>query len=374
MFHAASKGKRFYLFTLLFSTSSYADNYRWDRPVTHSNFSDEKFLPAVPPEKSRNISLAESRRAISADDRQQAPQIKKLKKLLALEKAQVQRLKQKLKNETTQNKVCPAPLNVSSYFSKIKGEQTLLANAIPVLRPILTFLPLLTGSLILPDEKTPDSVSGSSLALADENKISYASGVAIGKNISLMQSQNKMLNLPFDKKTLLAGIEDYLKQRSLLSESEVDALIARQDNDLAQASHNYAQRQHKEGDRFIKTFMLRPNTKRAAAGFYYRIEKKGEGKIMPDERVVIQVRESLSDGMVINDMARNGSFISLPLRDYPPLFKDAITLTGKNGVITLVVPPELAWGDRGYPPSIPPGATLVYSVALIESPPSSTGY
>ncbi|WP_336768936.1 FKBP-type peptidyl-prolyl cis-trans isomerase N-terminal domain-containing protein [Pantoea endophytica] len=373
MFLAASKGKRFYLFALLFSTSSYAENYRWDRSDTRSNFADEKFLPAAPPEKSRNISSAESRRAISADDRQQTHQITKLKKLLALEKAQVQRLKQKLKNETTQNKVCPAPLNIFSSLPQIKGEQTLIANAIPVLRPVLTFLPLLTGSLILPHDETANSVSGGSLSLADEDKVSYASGVAIGKNISLMQSQNKMLNIPFDKKTLLAGIEDYLKQRSLLSESEVDALIARQDKDLVRASHNYAQRQQKEGDRFIKKFMQRPDTKRAAAGFYYRIEKKGEGKIMPDERVVIQVRESLSNGTVVNDMARNGSFISLPLRDYPPLFKDAISLTGKKGIITLVVPPELAWGDRGYPPSIPPGATLVYSVALLETPTSSIG-
>ncbi|MDQ3659651.1 MAG: FKBP-type peptidyl-prolyl cis-trans isomerase [Actinomycetota bacterium] len=38
-----------------------------------------------------------------------------------------------------------------------------------------------------------------------------------------------------------------------------------------------------------------------------------------------------------------------------------------GGIRRLVIPPELAYGDDGLPPRVPPGATLIYRIELLEA-------
>jgi FKBP-type peptidyl-prolyl cis-trans isomerase len=73
---------------------------------------------------------------------------------------------------------------------------------------------------------------------------------------------------------------------------------------------------------------------------------------------------SLTDGTVIQDMELSGKVLSQPLEAYPPLFREAIGYLRNHGSVTLVVPPELAYGEAGYSPKIPPHTTMIYELRI----------
>lgn len=78
------------------------------------------------------------------------------------------------------------------------------------------------------------------------------------------------------------------------------------------------------------------------------------------------MKETLTDGTVIQDMETSGAVLSQPISQFPPLFADALKQLKNHGTLTLVVPPELAYGEKGYPPNVPPNATMIYTLRIAE--------
>ncbi|ENZ4546199.1 FKBP-type peptidyl-prolyl cis-trans isomerase, partial [Escherichia coli] len=103
-----------------------------------------------------------------------------------------------------------------------------------------------------------------------------------------------------------------------------------------------------------------------SSGFWYRVEHIGDGELISGDDTVVDVVvvEKLTDGTVIEDMDARGTVISQPLGEYPPVFRSALLLLKNHGTVTVAAPPELAYGDEGYPPKVPPGATMVYTIRV----------
>ncbi|MBB3324128.1 FKBP-type peptidyl-prolyl cis-trans isomerase [Atlantibacter sp. RC6] len=111
--------------------------------------------------------------------------------------------------------------------------------------------------------------------------------------------------------------------------------------------------------------------KRASLGYYYLIVDKGTGKIKNNDTVAVTMRESLPNGKVINDMSKKGSVLALPLNQFPPLFKSAISQVNNHGELRIVVPPELAYGEKGSMPDIPPNSTMIYDIKVVDVSPGA---
>lgn len=196
---------------------------------------------------------------------------------------------------------------------------------------------------------------------------SYAAGVALGRDIQTMLAERKNWGITPDKTVLLAGVIDTFNGHYQLSDAQLASALAESEKAVNDARSQAAKTQTSKGEAFVAEFKKKKGTQKSPAGFWYRIDYMGDEPIAENARVDIVVKESLTDGSVIQDMDRSGKVMSQPLSAYPPLFREAIGHLKNHGTLTMVVPPELAYGETGYAPQIPPNATMVYELRIADA-------
>ncbi|HFZ1794044.1 TPA: FKBP-type peptidyl-prolyl cis-trans isomerase N-terminal domain-containing protein [Serratia marcescens] len=195
---------------------------------------------------------------------------------------------------------------------------------------------------------------------------SYAAGVALGRDIQTMLAERKNWGINPDKTLLLAGVIDTFNGHYQLSDAQLTRALAESEKTVNDARNQAAKVQTSKGEAFVTEFKKKKGTQKSPAGFWYRIDYVGDEAIKENARVDIVVKESLTDGSVIQDMDRSGKVMSQPLSAYPPLFREAIGHLKNHGSLTMVVPPALAYGETGYAPQIPPNATMVYELRIVD--------
>jgi FKBP-type peptidyl-prolyl cis-trans isomerase len=192
----------------------------------------------------------------------------------------------------------------------------------------------------------------------------YAAGTALGHDIVRLLDERKSWGVIADRSTVLAGVIDAFSGQYQLKTDVLSKALTESETAVNTAHKQNSQTQQKNGDAYIADFKKQKNVMLSPTGFWYRVDYAGDTSL-PDGAVLdVVVKESLTDGTVIQDMDLNGKVLSQPLEAYPPLFREAIGYLRNHGELTLVVPPELAYGEAGYPPKVPPSATLVYALRV----------
>ncbi len=110
-----------------------------------------------------------------------------------------------------------------------------------------------------------------------------------------------------------------------------------------------------------KTFTTTPS------GLQYRVLRKGSGgNPKATNTVKVNYHGWLDDGKVFDSSYQQGEAISFPLNQVILGWTEGMQQVGQGGMIELVIPSKIGYGDRGAPPVIPPKATLHFLVELIE--------
>ena len=95
-------------------------------------------------------------------------------------------------------------------------------------------------------------------------------------------------------------------------------------------------------------------------------KKEGTGKApKATDTVTVHYAGWLTNGTAFDSSYKRGAPASFPLNRVIAGWTEGLQLMkiGEKG--RLVCPSDLAYGDRGRPPQIPPGATLIFEVELL---------
>ncbi|MFJ3457402.1 FKBP-type peptidyl-prolyl cis-trans isomerase N-terminal domain-containing protein [Scandinavium goeteborgense] len=205
--------------------------------------------------------------------------------------------------------------------------------------------------------------------VSQEQLRAYSLGTLWGQEIKGALANVQSNGFTPDLKEVISGVSDSIRGEFKIPKEKIMAQLETMNKQVLASQQKTSETTESEGDKFITDFSKQANVKRAEMGYYYRVLAAGRGKIKPDAVVSVSVKESLSNGNVIKDMAKTKQVVTLPVAQFPPVFASSIGLVGVHGKVQIVVPPELAYGDRGLSPHIPPKSTMVYEITVQDVKP-----
>ena len=127
------------------------------------------------------------------------------------------------------------------------------------------------------------------------------------------------------------------------------------------------QKKSASGESFMEENAARPEVTTTASGLQYEVLIEGTGP-MPSatDTVVTHYHGTLTDGTVFDSSVERGSPASFPVNRVIAGWTEALQMMGVGSKWRLVIPPNLAYGEGGAGAAIPPNATLVFEVELLE--------
>lgn len=104
-----------------------------------------------------------------------------------------------------------------------------------------------------------------------------------------------------------------------------------------------------------------------SSGLMYRDLKVGDGDVCPEgAKVVMDYSGWLTDGTMFDSSWKPGREpLDMSLRQLIKGWQQGVPGMKVGGIRKLVIPPSLAYGQRGSPPAVPPNATLVFEIELL---------
>ena len=216
--------------------------------------------------------------------------------------------------------------------------------------------------------KTRSGESAAAKLSASGEQQAYAIGASMGSEALNVLTTRRTQGVTVDAGLVLQGIEDAFRGQLRLGEQERNKALFDVSQQVYQNLNKIEQKNISAGKKYQQTFARKKDVV-FKEGVYSRVDYPGKGKISGNDLVTVVIKEMLTDGTVINDMEAKDQALTQKLDAYPPVFREPLKRLQNHGSVTLVVPPEKAYGSKGLPPKIPPGATMVYSVRIVDSQP-----
>lgn len=215
---------------------------------------------------------------------------------------------------------------------------------------------LMLGVLVL---STSTASAESPTPTTDEQKTLYALGLAISQSLAVFNLSEAELAL------VNAGLTDgVLKRDPKVNAQEFMPKVQQlQQSRLAVASEG----EKKMGADFLAKAAAEKGATKTDSGLVFSTIKAGTGDSpKATDKVKVHYHGTLIDGTVFDSSVQRGQPATFPLNGVIPCWTEGVQRMKVGEKSRLVCPSQIAYGDRGAPPKIKPGATLIFEVELLE--------
>ncbi len=123
----------------------------------------------------------------------------------------------------------------------------------------------------------------------------------------------------------------------------------------------------KASEAFLATAAAAPGAQKLESGLVYLEVAPGSGASPTStDTVKVHYHGTLRDGSVFDSSVERGTPAQFPLAGVIPCWTEGVQKMKVGGKARLTCPAEIAYGERGAPPKIKPGAALAFEVELLE--------
>lgn len=190
------------------------------------------------------------------------------------------------------------------------------------------------------------------------DSISYSLGVLFAQNLK-QQGFTEV-----DASSLTQGFADALKGQETIDAQRANAMVQQHFQSMA-AKKGAAARE--AGEAFLAENAKRDEVKVTDSGLQYEVLKPGNGKKpSATQTVKVHYHGTLIDGTVFDSSVERGETIEFPLNRVISGWTEGLQLMQEGAKYRFFIPYNLAYGERGSGPKIPPYAALIFDVELFE--------
>lgn len=198
------------------------------------------------------------------------------------------------------------------------------------------------------------------------DKVSYALGLGIGQQLAQMGASDLNIDDFADAiKDVINGNE--LKVPHKDAQTIVQEYFRQQEERISAIRAEQGKAAKAEGEKFLAENGKKEGVVTLKSGLQYEVLREGNGKKpKATDQVKCHYEGTLINGQVFDSSYKRNEPAVFPLNQVIPGWTEGLQLMQEGAKYRFYIPYILAYGESGAGGSIPPFATLIFDVELLE--------